>query len=80
MSHEGSQIPRDRLVTVIRLLQAVLLVICALQNLLTAWYSALYSLSNHSDINAKVVINLIKHFMRAQELVLRNIFIGYAIA
>uniref|UniRef100_A0A8C7CV39 Uncharacterized protein n=1 Tax=Oncorhynchus kisutch TaxID=8019 RepID=A0A8C7CV39_ONCKI len=43
-SHESSQIPHDRLVTVIRLLQALMLqmVISSLPNLLTAWYSALY--------------------------------------
>ena len=40
-SHEGSQIPLARLVMVIRLLQALmlLLVISSLPNLLTAWYS-----------------------------------------
>ena len=68
-SHEGSQIPRDRLVTVIRLFQARMLpmVISSLPNVLTAWYSALYCPSNHSDINANVIRNLIKHFMRAHE-------------
>ena len=61
---------------VIRLLQALMLVISSLPNLLTAWYSALYCPSNHSD----VFENLIKHFMRAHELMLRNISIGYVIA
>ena len=81
-SHVGSQIPHDRLVTVIRHLQALklLMVISSLPNLLTAWYSALYCPSNHSHINANVIKNLIKHFMRAHELILRNISIGYAIA
>jgi hypothetical protein len=66
-SHEGSQIPCDRLVTVIRLLQALMLlmVISSLPNVLTAWYSALYCPYHHSDINTNVVENLIKHFMRA---------------
>ena len=58
----------------------LLLVISSLPNLLTAWYSALYCPSNHIDINANVIENLIKHFMRANELMLRNISIGYAIA
>ena len=82
MSHEGSQIPRDRLVTVIRFLQALmpLMVIGSLSNWLTAWYSALHCPSNHSDINANVIKNLIKNLMRAHELMLRNISIGYAIA
>jgi hypothetical protein len=80
-SHEGSQIPHDRLVTVIRLLQAPmrLLVISSLPNLLTTWYSALHCPSNHSDSNANVIKNLIKHFMRSHELMLRNISIGSAI-
>ena len=58
-SHEGSQIPHDCLVSVIRLLQALilLLVISSLPNLVTAWYSALYCPSNHSDINANVKYN-----------------------
>jgi hypothetical protein len=81
-SHEGSQIPHYHLVRVIRLLQALmlLLVISSLPNVLTAWYSALYCPSNHSDINANVFENLIEHFMRAHELMLRNISISYAIA
>ena len=68
--------------TVIRHLQALMLpmVISSLPNLLTAWYSALHCPSNHSDINANVIENLIKHFMRAHELMLCNISIGYAIA
>ena len=51
-----SQIPRDRLVMVIRILQALMLlmVISSLSNLLTAWYSALYCTCNHFDINANV--------------------------
>jgi hypothetical protein len=57
----------------------MLVVISSLQNLLTAWYSALYCPSNHSDINANVIENLIKHFMRAHELMLLNISMGYAI-
>ena len=75
------QIPRDRLVTVIRLLQTLMLlmVISSLPNMLTAWYSALYCPSNHSDINANVFENLIKHFMMAHELMLHNISIGNAI-
>uniref|UniRef100_A0A674DGI4 Rho GTPase activating protein 17a n=1 Tax=Salmo trutta TaxID=8032 RepID=A0A674DGI4_SALTR len=44
-SHEGSQIPRDCLVLVIKLLQALMLLVISSQpNLLTAWYSALYCL------------------------------------
>jgi hypothetical protein len=58
----------------------LLMVISSLPNLLTAWYSALYCSSNHSDINANVIENLIKHFMRAHELMLCNISIGYVIA
>ena len=79
-SHEGSQIPQDRLVRVISLLQALMLlmVISSLPKLLTTWYSALYCPCNHSDINANVFENVIKHFMRAHELMLRNISIGYA--
>ena len=75
MSHDSSQIPRDHLVTVISLLQALLLllVISSLPNLLNAWYSALYCPSDHSDINADVNENLIKHFMRTHDLMLRNI-------
>ena len=66
-SHDSSQIPRDHLVTIIRLLQAPMLlkVISSLPDLLIAWYSARYCPSNHSDINANVIENLIKHFMRA---------------
>jgi hypothetical protein len=81
-SHKGSQIPHDRLVTVIRLLYALtlLMVISSLPNLLTAWYSALYCPSNYSDINANVFENLIKHFKRAHELMLHNISTGYATA
>ena len=81
-SHEGSQISRDSLVTVIRLPQALMLlmVISSLPNLLTAWYSALYCPSNHSNMNANVFKNRFKHFMRAHELMMRNISIGYAIA
>jgi hypothetical protein len=80
-SHEASQIPHDCSVTIIRLLQAMLLlVISNLPNLLTAWYSPLYSPSNHYDINANVFENLIKHFMRGHELMLCYISIGYAIA
>jgi hypothetical protein len=77
-----SQIPHDRLVVVIRLLQTLMLlmVISSLPKLLTAWYSALYCPSNHSDINANVFENLIKHFIRAHEFMLRNISIGYAFA
>uniref|UniRef100_A0A674BIR1 Intersectin 2b n=1 Tax=Salmo trutta TaxID=8032 RepID=A0A674BIR1_SALTR len=54
VSHDRSQVPRDRLVTVIRLLQALMLlmVISSLPNLLTTWYSPLCCPSNHSDINA----------------------------
>jgi hypothetical protein len=76
MSHEGSQIPRDHLVMVFRLLQVLMLlmVISSLPTLLTACPS------NHSEINANVFENLIKHFMRAHELMLRKISIGYAIA
>jgi hypothetical protein len=56
--HVGRQIPHDRLVTVIRLLQALmLLIISSPPNLLTAWYSALCCPSNHSDINANVFEN-----------------------
>ena len=47
--------------------------------MLTAWYSVLYCPSNHSDINANEMENLIKHLMRAHELMLHNISIGYAI-
>ena len=81
-SHKGSQIPHDRLVTVIRLLYALtlLMVISSLPNLLTDRDSALYCPSNHSDINANVLENPIKHFMRAHELMLRNISIGYEIS
>jgi hypothetical protein len=65
-------------VTVIRLLQAHMLLIftSSLPNLLTDWYSALYCPSYHSDINAIVI----KHFMRAHELMLRKMSIVYAIA
>ena len=56
------------------------MVISSLPNLLTAWYSALYCPSNHSDINANVIENLIKHFMRAHELMLHKISTGNAIA
>ena len=82
MSHDCSQIPPNRLVTVTRLLQELMLlmIISSLPNLLNAWYSALYCPSDHSDINADVNENLIKHFMRAHVLMLRNISIGYAIA
>ena len=55
----------------------LLLVISNLPNLLTAWYSALYCPSNHSDINTNLIGKLIKHFMRAHELMLTNISIGY---
>jgi hypothetical protein len=81
MSHDSSRIPHDRLVTITRLLQALILlmVISSLPNLLTAWYSTLHCTSNHSDINANVIENVIKHYMRAQELMLRNISMGYAI-
>jgi hypothetical protein len=58
----------------------LLMVISSLPNLLTAWYSALYCPFNHSDINANELVNPIKHFMRAHQLMLRNISIGYAIA
>ena len=77
-----SQILQERLVTVIRLLQALMLlmVISCLPNLLTAWYSALYCPSNYFDINANVFENRIKHLMRAHELMLLNISISYAIA
>jgi hypothetical protein len=57
----------------------LLMVISSLPNLLTAWYSALYFPSNHSDINANVIENLIKHFMRAHKVMLRNISTGYAV-
>ena len=57
----------------------LLLVISSLPNWLTAWYSALYCSSSHSDINANVFENLIKHFMRAHELMLSNISIGYVV-
>ena len=71
---------QSNLVTVIRLLQALMLlmVISSLPNLITAWYSTLYCPSNHSDINENVIEYLIKHFMRAHELMLRNISIGNA--
>ena len=68
-SHDGSQIPHDRLVMVIRLLQALMLLmvismmVIRLPNLLTAWYSGLYCPSNHSDISANVIENLIKHII-----------------
>ena len=67
---------------VIRLLQALmlLLIISSLPNLLTARYSALYCPFTQSGINANVIENRIKYFMRAHELMLRNISIGYAIA
>ena len=55
------------------------MVISSLPNLLTAWYLALYCPSNHSDINANVIDNLIKHLMTAHELMWRNISAGYAI-
>ena len=55
------------------------MVISSLPNLLTAWSSALYCPSNHSDINANVIENLIKYLMRAHKLMLRNISAGYAI-
>ena len=75
-SHDRSQIPCDRLVMVTRLLQALMLlmVISSLQKLLTAWYSALDCPSNHYDINANVIENLIKHFMRAHELMLQHFY------
>ena len=57
----------------------LLMVISSLPNLLTAWYSALYCPSNHSDINANVLEHLIKHLMKAHELMLPNISVGYAI-
>jgi hypothetical protein len=41
---------------------------------------ALFYPSNHSDVNANVFENLIKHCMRVLGLMLRNISIGYAIA
>jgi hypothetical protein len=57
------------------------MVISSLPNLITAWYSALYCPSNHSDINANVIKNRRKkHLMRAQEFMLLNISIGYEIA
>ena len=61
--HEGRQIPCDHLVTVVSLLQALMLlmVISGLPDLLTAWYSVLHFSSNHSDINANVIENQIKH-------------------
>jgi hypothetical protein len=34
----------------------------------------------HSLVNANVIKNVIKHFMRAHELMFYNIPIGYAIA
>ena len=58
----------------------LLLVISSLLNCLPAWFSPLYRPSNHSGINANVMENLIKHFVRAHELMLHNISIGYAIA
>jgi hypothetical protein len=58
----------------------LLMVIGILPILLTPWYSALDYPSNHSDIIANVIKNLIKHLMRAYELMLRNISTGYAIA
>jgi hypothetical protein len=77
-----SQIPHDCLVMVTRLLQSLMLpmVISSLPNLLTVWYSALHCASNHSDINANVFENQIKHFKRTHELMLHNISIGLAIA
>ena len=68
-------------VTVIRLLQALMLlmVINSLPILLTAWYSALYCPFNNSDINANVIKNRFKHFIRAHDLMLCNISVGYAI-
>jgi hypothetical protein len=56
------------------------MVISCLPNVLTAWYSTFYCPSNHADINANVIENQIKHFMRAHELMLHNISLGYAIA
>ena len=62
--HESwsSQISCDRLVKVIRLLHALMLqmVISSLPNLLSAWYSALYCPSYHSDVNANAIENRIK--------------------
>ena len=59
----------------------LLMVISNLPNVITAWYSALYCPSNHSDINANVIKNRRKkHLMRAQELMLLNISKGYEIA
>ena len=69
----------ERLIKVFGRLQALMLVINSLPNLLTAWYSALYCPSTHSDINANVIENRIKHFMRAHELMLSNISIGSAL-
>ena len=61
-------------ITEIRFLQTLMLlmVISSLPNLLTDWYSALY-------IHSNVIENLIKHFMRAHELMLHSNSIGYAI-
>jgi hypothetical protein len=36
--------------------------------------------SKHSDINANVIQNQIKHIKRAHELMFRNNSVGYAIA
>ena len=55
------------------------MVISILPTLLTSWYSALYCPSNNPDGNGNVIENVIKHFIRAHELMLSNISIGYAI-
>uniref|UniRef100_A0A8C7IVE6 Uncharacterized protein n=1 Tax=Oncorhynchus kisutch TaxID=8019 RepID=A0A8C7IVE6_ONCKI len=63
MRHEGSQIPHDHLVTVIRLLQALmqLMVISSLPNLLTSWYSALHCLSKSLQILGKIIFTIKMH-------------------
>ena len=73
-SHDRSQIPCERLVMVTRLLQALMLLMVIVAYLLTAWYSALYCPTNHSDVNENIIENQIKHFMRAFELMLMQHF------
>jgi hypothetical protein len=60
---DRSQIPFDRLVTATRIFQALmLLMVISPPNLLICL--VLYCPSDHSDINANVLENQIKHFMR----------------
>jgi hypothetical protein len=59
----------------------LLMVISSPPNLLTAWYSALYCPSNHSDINANVVKKSNQTLRESpHERMMRHISIGYAIA